>query len=68
MKTSPYSPQELADFWNVSRKTVLRAIRSGRLPALKLGARTIRILPVDAAAYYAANAVGVSSTVTNGKK
>jgi excisionase family DNA binding protein len=54
MKTpTTYSPKELARFWSCSRKTILRAIESGDLVAIRLGPKTIRVTAVDAAAFYA---------------
>ncbi len=37
------SPQEVAERLGVSKETVLRLLRSGKLPAVKLGWRTWRI-------------------------
>lgn len=50
--------KDLARHWNCSVRTVLRHIHAGRLPALKLGARTYMITPVDAAAFYATHRTG----------
>ena len=48
------APGPLARHWGISKKTVLRLIASGQLPAHKLNARVFRISYVDAAAFYAA--------------
>jgi hypothetical protein len=48
-----YSPKSLAAFWGCSTKTILRAIESGDLVAIRLGQKTIRITATDAAAFYA---------------
>jgi excisionase family DNA binding protein len=48
-----YSPKTLAAFWGCSKKTILRAIESGDLVAIRLGQKTIRITAVDASAFYA---------------
>lgn len=50
-----YTPRQLAEFWNCSRETILRAIRRGDLPATRIGPQTIRILAADAAKFYAIN-------------
>ena len=63
MTSKAYSPAQLADFWGCSRKTILRAIRRGELPAVAIGPQTIRILAVDAAAFYARHARGLSPVV-----
>lgn len=63
MPPKPFSPQELADFWGVSRRTILRAIRRGDLPAVRIGPQSIRITRVDAAAYYARKSSGLSPVV-----
>jgi excisionase family DNA binding protein len=55
-----YSPQQLADLWTCSRKTILRAIRRGDLPSVRIGPQTIRVLSVDAAVYYLKNSRGLS--------
>ena len=54
-----HSPADLAALWGVSRKTVLRAIRRGDLPAVRVGPQCIRVTPVDAAAFYAARSSGL---------
>ena len=56
-----FTPAELAWHWNVSTKTVLRAIGDG-LPVLRLNARVLRISEVDAAIFYASRRVSSSST------
>ncbi len=45
------SPHTLAQRWGVSRKTVLRLVRSGDLPVHRLNARVYRIAEADAEAY-----------------
>lgn len=40
------SPDQVAELLNVNRKTIYAAIRSGQLPALRLG-RTFRVNPDD---------------------
>lgn len=57
-----YSPKELAGLWNCSTKTILRAVRSGDLPALHLGQKTIRITEVDAGVFYLKRSSGLSSS------
>ncbi len=54
-----FTPQDLAEQWGVHRKTVLRAIRRGDLPAVRIGPQTIRVTEVDAAIFYAKRASGV---------
>jgi excisionase family DNA binding protein len=58
-----YSPQQLADLWTCSRKTILRAIRRGDLPSVKIGPQTIRVLAVDASIFYLKNSRGLSPVV-----
>jgi len=60
MNPKAYSPADLAEFWGCSRKTILRIIARGDLPAVRLAPQTIRILKVDAAAYYATHSEGLS--------
>lgn len=69
MKPNPksFSPAELADFWGCSRKTILRIIRRGELPAVHLTAQTIRVMAADAAAFYAKNSVGLSPVAPVGR-
>lgn len=67
MKQIGHSPQDIADQWGVSRKTVLRAIRRGELPAVWIGPQSLRIMPVDAAAYYARKSVNLSPVVPGQK-
>lgn len=62
MRRKWYSPQDLAELWGVSRKTVLRAIRGGDLPAVRIRPQCIRVTPVDAAAYYATRASGIGDS------
>ena len=47
------SPQEVADKLGVSKDTVLRLLRSGKLPAVKLGWKTWRITEDALAAFMA---------------
>ena len=63
MKTESkaHSPADLAKFWGCSRKTILRIIARGDLPAVRLSPQTIRILAVDAAAFYAKHSAGLST-------
>lgn len=63
MKQIGYSPQDIADQWGVHRKTVLRIIRRGELPAVRIGPQNLRIMPVDAAAYYSLKSTGLSPVV-----
>lgn len=37
------SPHEAAEYYGVSSRTILRMVASGRLPAVRLGPRIIRI-------------------------
>lgn len=45
---------EVAELFNASRRTVQRLIRSGALPAHRLG-RAVRVADADIAAFLAAN-------------
>jgi excisionase family DNA binding protein len=45
------SPQEVADRIGVSKDTVLRLLRSGRLPGVKIGWRSWRITEDNLAAF-----------------
>lgn len=47
------SPNEVADALHVSRRTVDRMIRDGRIPAIKLGEKnsSVRIDPVELLAW-----------------
>ena len=49
------SPQQVADRLGVCRKSVLRAIADGRLPAHRLSKRTLRV-PEDALRVFAGDA------------
>src|SRR3954453_20949660 len=52
------TPQDVADRCQISTKTVLRAIRAGRLRACRLGTRGgFRIHPADAEAWIASSIV-----------
>ena len=52
------TPQDVADRCQISTKTVLRAIRAGRLRACRLGTRGgYRIHPADAEAWIASSIV-----------
>jgi excisionase family DNA binding protein len=42
---------ELAKYWEVTREQVYKHIRSGRLPALRLGPRCFRVRTSTAAAF-----------------
>jgi len=42
------TPDELAEYLKVSVDTIHRAIRTGELPALRIGARLLRIRTEDA--------------------
>jgi excisionase family DNA binding protein len=53
---------DLARFWGCSRKTILRLIKRGQLPAVQLGAKTWSITKVDAAVFYATKKGGLSSS------
>lgn len=66
MKQIGFSPQEIADQWGVCRKTVLRAVRRGDLPAVWIGPQALRIMPVDAATYYLKKSVNLSPVVPGG--
>lgn len=54
MSIKTYSPAGVADFLGVSKKTILAAIKSGALPAVRYNGRVYRITATDAAIYYAA--------------
>ncbi len=49
-----FTPQQAADRMKVSKQTVLKMIRNGTLPVLRLGYRTIRI-PVSSLNNYIYN-------------
>src|SRR4051794_18530879 len=52
------TPQDVADYCQLSTKSVLRAIQDGRLPAVRLGTRGgFRIRADDMDAWIAASAV-----------
>jgi excisionase family DNA binding protein len=53
VKNMSFSPQEVADKLGVCRVTVLRMIRKGDLPAMKMGKTTIRIAEEDFEAFKA---------------
>jgi excisionase family DNA binding protein len=57
------SPAQLAKFWGCSRKTILRIIKRGELPAVRIGPQEIRVMKVDSAAYYARQSVNLSPVV-----
>lgn len=57
---------DLAQLWGCSAKTILRLIKTGELPALRLGAKTYMIADVDAAAFYATRSRGLSSLGASG--
>jgi putative molybdopterin biosynthesis protein len=51
MSLSPlYTPQEVADLWKVTRRTVYEWIKDGRLKACKIG-DTVRIAEADLKAF-----------------
>ena len=50
------SPSQLARRWGVHPETILRLIRAGRLPALRVNARVLKIAEVEAAAHLATQA------------
>lgn len=52
--TKPLTIDEVAARWRVSRDTVIRAIKSGRLVAYKVG-QNYRIMPEDLQAWELAN-------------
>jgi excisionase family DNA binding protein len=45
------TPQEVADRLKLNKDTVLRLIRSGKLPAVKIGSKTYRITEDALAAF-----------------
>jgi excisionase family DNA binding protein len=53
MSTQYYSPESAAEFFGLSKKTVLRAIRTGELPSIRYNKRVFRILAIDASCWYA---------------
>lgn len=55
------TPCEVAGLWGCSTKTVLRLIRAGELPAVRLSRKTIFVSEVDAAAFYATRSTHLSS-------
>jgi excisionase family DNA binding protein len=57
---------DLAVLWGCSRKTILRLIRSGELPAMRLGAKTFVVAEVDAALFYATRKGGLSASGSSG--
>lgn len=57
------SPAQLAKFWGCSRKTILRIVRRGELPAVRIGLQELRVMKVDSAAYYARQSVNLSPVV-----
>lgn len=61
--TNAKSPAQLARFWGCSRKTILRIIRRGELPAVRIGNQELRVMNVDSAAYYAKKSIGLSPVV-----
>jgi excisionase family DNA binding protein len=46
------TPHQLSTRWGCSRATVLRAIKSGELPSLRLNKRVLRVNEADADALY----------------
>lgn len=57
---------DLARLWGCSRKTVLRLIHAGELPAMRLGAKTYVIAEVDAALFYATRKGGLGASGASG--
>jgi excisionase family DNA binding protein len=57
MTAAYLAPSEVADLLGVSHDTVLRAVARGELPAIRLGARLVRIARTDVDAWLAARAV-----------
>jgi excisionase family DNA binding protein len=49
-----HTVQEVADTLGLSKKTILRAIKSGELPCIKINPRVYRIHAVDASVWYLA--------------
>jgi excisionase family DNA binding protein len=47
VKKQMVSPAEAAAMWSVDRETILRWIRDGKLPAVRLSRRVIRIRVAD---------------------
>lgn len=54
MSIKTYTPAGVAKFLGVSKKTILAAIKSGALPAVRYNERVIRITATDCAVWYAA--------------
>lgn len=46
-----YSPKEVSEKLGVCRKTVLRRIKDGSIPSIKIGTRDIRIKESDVLKY-----------------
>jgi excisionase family DNA binding protein len=47
--TGPYlTPRELAEYWGVSTRLIYRQIQEGKLKAVRLGPRLMRIKIADA--------------------
>ncbi|WP_138223395.1 excisionase family DNA-binding protein [Nibricoccus aquaticus] len=57
------SPHVVALRWGVHKRTVLRAIASGQLPALRVNGRVLRVSETDAAMFYARSCVTCASCV-----
>lgn len=54
MNATYHTPAQAADFFGLSKKTILRAIKTGELAAIKYNSKVFRIMSVDGAAWYAA--------------
>lgn len=52
MQPRDYTIGEASNLVGLSEKTLLRAIRSGELPCLKINARVYRLMPVDLSVWY----------------
>lgn len=63
-----YHHAELAQLWGCTRKTVLRLIHAGELPAVQLGPKTYAIAKIDAGTFYATRKkAGLSSYGSYGR-
>lgn len=59
-----YSPQEVADLLGLSKATILGAVKTGELPAIRYNARVFRVAAVDCAAWYALRGGRLRSTTS----
>lgn len=55
-KSKYYTPNELAERYNVNTRTIARLIGRGELPALRIG-RQLRIMGLDLIAYEEKNRI-----------